>query len=146
MNSSQFQLVMDIFKRATELPESERPEFVRERCGGDAEAKDRILAMLGVDGSDFRTAAGLQQLAANLPENVEKPAEVPLLSGQHTFQISNSPDNRDRSRNQAGRQWPFGGPGAMRLPKEGNRQTGLCSVGEPGGYSSDGKAESGMTR
>ena len=64
-----WQRLKEIFLAALELPATERPLFVRERCGADADLASRILALLAEDqeGSSPLDRPLAQRLATLLP-------------------------------------------------------------------------------
>ena len=52
MDSPTWQRIEEIFSAALDRPESERPEFVRDACGGNAKLREEIEAMLDAAGED----------------------------------------------------------------------------------------------
>jgi serine/threonine protein kinase len=63
-------LIQDIFQRATELPVSKRSEYLAHACGDDEELRAEVASLLANDGDDTETlgsivAADLNELAAS---------------------------------------------------------------------------------
>lgn len=67
MNNQQWQVVERLFLEAADLPEADRERFLISACQGDAEVRERVLAMLRNDNEDgdFLTSA-IRQAAASL--------------------------------------------------------------------------------
>ena len=52
MNPEQWRKIREIFERASDLPASERAEFIAQSCAGDDETRRRVEAMLDADARD----------------------------------------------------------------------------------------------
>lgn len=80
MTPEKFQLLMDLFQQALSLEGDARRRFVEERCGGDAELRHELEALLGESGNEqphLVTAGGL--------EAVRQVGEAPAPRGQPSW-------------------------------------------------------------
>src|SRR5262245_52834926 len=88
-----FRRAVALFREACALDGARRTAFVNDRCGGDAELRDRVHAMLNRDASPadaFGEAGGVRLLARRIlsspdsqPPHLDLSANVPTLTGQY---------------------------------------------------------------
>lgn len=75
MSSSNWQKIEEIFDEAAELPLAKREDFLNEVCGGDAELRREVEALLAADeqSDDFIESpiVASNTLAGLLPDNIE---------------------------------------------------------------------------